>query len=75
VTKWRMVMHPSGRGFDPALECDRVCQFKRVGSDEVQTFRLADASPYFNVAGLMWREAPAERPQKDWASAAAYRPH
>ena len=38
-------------GFDPNAEYE----WKRVGSDEVRTYRLADQHPAFNIAGLMYR--------------------
>ena len=38
-------------GFDPKREYD----FKRVGFEHIDRYRLADQSGWFNVAGLMFR--------------------
>lgn len=43
------------KGFDPQA----VYEWKRVGSDEVHTYRLADQHELFNVWGLMYRTPPS----------------
>ena len=41
-------------GFDPTREYD----FKRIGSDQIERYRLADQPDWFNVAGLMFAIPP-----------------
>jgi hypothetical protein len=74
MSEWRMVINPHGMGYSEGLDPRRELEFKRVGDDTVSRFRLADANPYFNIAGLMWREPPAQRRPQDWAAIKAYRP-
>lgn len=55
--KWRLVMVPSkyGYSYPDDFDRDREYEFKRVDS-EPKRFKMADQSPYFNVAGLLYRE-------------------
>ena len=41
-------------GFDPKREYD----FKRIGSDQIERYRLADQPDWFNVADLMFAIPP-----------------
>ena len=56
--EWRplLVLSSYGYGYPSGFDRNRVYEFRRDGSEEVQTYRLADLSPYANVAGLYWRE-------------------
>lgn len=65
--EWRMLLVPSkyGMGYPNDFDRNKEYEFCRHGSEEVEVFRLADCSPYFNVAGLMWRKPnPAARRPK-----------
>jgi hypothetical protein len=53
---WQLVITPRIGGFSEGFVCEKIYQFKRIGSDEIQEYRLADCGPYFNVANLLWRE-------------------
>ena len=46
-------------GFDPKREYD----FKRLGSDQIERYRLVDQSAFFNIAGLMFRPNPLVSPK------------
>lgn len=72
MSAWQPVINPLGRGYPPGFGPNEIYEFKRLGSDEVQRFRLADQSGYFNVFGLLWREPKPE--PRDWTDAKAYRP-
>lgn len=56
-TDWRPLLVPTkyGLSYPDDFDRNRVYEFRRDGSDEVRTYRLADLSPYANVAGLHWR--------------------
>jgi hypothetical protein len=41
-------------GFDRTAEYE----FMRIGETETARFRMADQSPHFNIAGLLWRPLP-----------------
>jgi hypothetical protein len=62
---WKLVLvydrEHGGAQYHPDLPLDELVEFKRAGEDEVQTFSLSEQSPYFNVAGLLWREGRQER--------------
>ena len=59
---WRQVINqelgwigPYAKGFDR----NRKYEFKRLPEDKsMGAFKLADAGPHFNVAGLWFREPP-----------------
>lgn len=55
---WRplLVMTKYGIGYPDDFDRNREYEFKRIGDEETFKMRLAGQSPYFNVAGLMWRE-------------------
>lgn len=62
---WQMLLVPTGYGYSypESFDREREYDFKRLGDDEVMRFRMADQSPYFNVAGLMWRDPAARQPK------------
>lgn len=55
---YRLVWDPFSNQFTAGFDKNKTYTFLRVGSDERKTFKLADQSPYFNMAGLYYRGLP-----------------
>ena len=62
---WHLVITANGQ-YWPEFDRDRVLEFCRVGSPEVDRYRLADVHPLFNVAGLLWRNPGTVEPWADF---------
>lgn len=71
---WKPVIARTGIGYWPGLDPTATYEFRRVGDPEVSVYRLADQSPYFDVAGLEWRKPPEPKVERDWTNLKAYRP-
>lgn len=55
MTGWSPVIHPFYGGYAIGLDPNAVNEFGREEWVETSFFRLADAYPRFNLAGLYWR--------------------
>lgn len=56
ANEWKLLIsHLTGRYHD-GFDRNREYEFKRAGSEELMRFRMADCDPYFNIAGLLYRE-------------------
>ncbi|MBB6424925.1 hypothetical protein [Sphingopyxis sp. JAI128] len=66
MDEWRLLLAGTKYGYSYPDDFDRNREYEyRRDGGETATFRMADQSPYFNVAGLMWREInPAARQPK-----------
>ena len=57
MDKWRPLLVPTkyGVGYPDDFDRTREYEFRRGFDGEAFRARIADQSPYFNIAGLMWR--------------------
>jgi len=54
--EWRPVINSACGGYWPDFDARQELEFIRVGSRSVKRFKLSDQGPFFNIAGLYWRE-------------------
>lgn len=65
ASEWKPALDPYGRGFLEGFDSERAYDFRRYPDTETKRYRLADMSPFFNIAGLYWRDPnfKAQSPQ------------
>ena len=56
---WLPVINPRRGGYNEDFDPKREYDFKRIGFEQVDRYRLADQSGWFNIVGLMFRAPPA----------------
>jgi hypothetical protein len=55
MSEWTALRNPRNGGYADGFDRNRHYEWKRVGSDDVWTMRLADMHSAFNVWGLSFR--------------------
>jgi len=65
MSEWTSLLNLYGTGYAEGFDRNRHYEWKRVGSDDVWTMRLADMHSAFNVWGLSFREIDPTRPVGD----------
>jgi hypothetical protein len=58
---WQPVLNPMTDRYWPGFDRDKLYRFRRGKDGEVQSFRLSETNPYFNVAGLYFRDPFTQR--------------
>jgi hypothetical protein len=53
---WQPVLNPMTGCYWPSFDRNKLYRFRRGENGEVQSFRLSETNPYFNVAGLYFRD-------------------
>lgn len=69
MENWRplLVRKPHGLGYPDDFDRNREYEFKRDDGEPVR-LKLADQSPYFNVAGLMWLDEQGSVTEQQFAA-------
>lgn len=64
MDNWRALLVPTkyGVGYPDDFDRAREYEFKRIPDGEAFKARMDDQSPYFNIAGLVWREVNPAAP-------------
>jgi hypothetical protein len=53
---WALVLDPYTGSYAKGIDREKLYQFRRGADGEVESFRLSETGPYFNIAGLYWRD-------------------